>query len=27
VCLVAVMRRMLGVLNRLIAEPHFVLVR
>jgi transposase len=27
VCLVAVMRKMLGVLNRLIAEPHFVLVR
>lgn len=27
VCLVAVMRRMLGVLNRLIADPHFVLVR
>jgi transposase len=27
VCLVAVMRRMLGVLIRLIAEPHFVLVR
>lgn len=27
VCLVAVMRRMLGVLNRLMADPHFVLVR
>ena len=27
VCLVAVMRKMLGVLNRLIADPHFVLVR
>jgi transposase len=27
VCLVAVMRRMLGVLNKLIAEPKFVLVR
>ena len=27
VCLVAVMRRMLGVLNRLIADPHFALVR
>ena len=25
VCLVAVMRKMLGVLNRLIADPHFVL--
>jgi len=27
VCLVAVMRRMLGVLNRLIADPNFALVR
>lgn len=27
VCLVAVMRRMLGVLNRLLADPQFVLVR
>ena len=27
VCLVAVMRKMLGVLNRLIAEPQFALVR
>jgi transposase len=27
VCLVAVMRKMLGVLNRLIADPHFVLAR
>ena len=27
VCLVAVMRKMLGVLNRLIADPHFALVR
>jgi transposase len=27
VCIVAVMRRMLGVLNRLLADPHFVLVR
>ena len=27
VCLVAVMRKMLGVLNRLVADPHFILVR
>jgi transposase len=27
VCIVAVMRRMLGVLNRLLADPHFALVR
>lgn len=27
VCLVAVRRTMLGVLNRLVADPHFILVR
>jgi transposase len=27
ICLVAVMRRMIGVLNRVLAEPGFVLVR
>jgi transposase len=26
-CLVAVRRKMLGVLNRLVADPHFILVR